>query len=150
MLKANLMPQVSQWFRRNREENTIPLCIMVISDDEECMMAISNALLEKGCDAVATSNVLEALLILDERGLPDLLIGDFKTPQVDGKTLIEKMRIRFGRRSLPPIVFLLDSPEDEEMALELGIDDVVPKAADAPATIEALWNVIDHLDQKTQ
>lgn len=150
MLKANLMPQVSQWFRRNREENTIPLCIMVISDDEECMMAISNALLEKGCEAVVTSNVLEALLILDERGLPDLLIGDFKTPQVDGKTLIEKMRIRFGRRSLPPIVFLLDGPEDEEMALELGIDDVVPKAADAPATIEALWNVIDHLDQKAQ
>jgi CheY-like chemotaxis protein len=148
MLKANIMPQVSQWLKRNREENAVPLCIMVISDDQEYVMAISNALLEKGCEAVAPANVLEALLILDERGLPDLLIGDFKTPQVDGKTLIEKMRIRFGRRNLPPIVFLLDSPEDEIMAQELGIDDVVPKASSAPATIEALWKVIDHLDQK--
>jgi DNA-binding response OmpR family regulator len=148
MLKANIMPQVSQWLKRNREESTTPLCIMVISDDQEYAMAISTALLEKGCEAISPANVLEALLILDERGLPDLLIGDFKTPQVDGKTLIEKMRIRFGRRNLPPIVFLLDSPEDEIMAQELGIDDVVPKASDAPATIEALWKVIDHLDQK--
>ena len=150
MLKANIMPQVSQWLKRNREETTSPLCIMIISDDQECSMAISNALLEKGCEAITSSNVLEALLILDDRGLPDLLIGDFKTPQVDGKTLIEKMRIRFGRRTLPPIVFLLDSPEDEIMAMELGIDDVVPKATEAPATIEALWKVIGHLEQKAQ
>lgn len=150
MLKANFMPQVAQWLKRNQEEGVTPLSIMVISDDQEYMMAISTALLEKGCEAIAPSNVLEALLILDERGLPDLLIGDFKTPQVDGKTLIEKMRIRFGRRNLPPVVFLLDSPEDEIMALELGIDDVVPKAADAAATIEGLWKVIDNLEQKAQ
>jgi CheY-like chemotaxis protein len=123
---------------------------MIISDDQEYTTLISNALLDKGCETLTPANMLEALLLLDERGLPDLLIGDFKTPQVDGKALIEKMRIRFGRRTLPPIVFLLDSPEDEALALELGIEDVVPKAPDVPATIEALWKVIDHLDQKAQ
>ena len=129
MIGANIFPNVKAWFKRDRSENR--LSVMVISDDMQYSQQTCSILVNNGYDVIAPANLLETLDILDQNELPELFICDFKDPRIDGKALIEKMRIRFGRRSLPPILFLLDAPDDDEGAIELGIDDLVPQAFEA-------------------
>jgi DNA-binding response OmpR family regulator len=148
VLKANILPTVTEWFKRDSQQT--PHNIMVISDDLDYLHQICSALTETGCTVTVPGNVLETLIMLDEGQMPHLFICDFREPQVDGKTLIEKMRIRFGRRTMPPIIFLLDSPEDEVMARELGVDDVLPKSLEVEVMVASLAKIMERIATATR
>jgi CheY-like chemotaxis protein len=143
MMKSTLMPDMKRWF--NRAQKPMPLSVMMISDDPACQMLVCTALANKGYTVMAPDSLLEALMVLDELGLPDLFIGDFVKPEVDARIFVEKLRIRFGRRALPPIMFLQDSPEDEIAALELDVYDVLPKSAEPETTVDYLYKVLDEM-----
>lgn len=145
MIMGNLLPNVTGWFKRENDQPRRN--VMIISDDPEYLQVVSGVLAQVECNLLIPNHVLETLLILDSGEMPDLFICDFKMPQVDGKALIEKMRIRFGRRTMPPIIFMLDSPEDEEMALKLGVDDVLPKSLEPEKFINSLADIVERLNQ---
>lgn len=111
--------------RPQKEEPTFT--ILVICDDPLACASIYDALNDNGYHVNTAVTAREALRMLDDLGLPDVIIGDFIHPDVDGKEFMEKARIRFGKSAMPPVLFLMDSQEDAVTAEQLGVHDVLPK-----------------------
>jgi DNA-binding response OmpR family regulator len=117
--------------------------VMVVCDDSNTASFIDAALIEKGYTVYSTPTVSEALELLDKIGLPDLFIGDFIQPDVDGKSFLEKARIRFGKSAMPPVLFLMDSRDDEVVADALGIHDLLPKPFEGEVLAQRVQRLIE-------
>jgi CheY-like chemotaxis protein len=112
---------------KKSQKETPVFTVLVICDDLISCTSIYNALNDSGYRVHTAVTAKEALRMLDDLGLPDVIIGDFLHPELDGKEFIEKARIRFGKSAMPPVLFLMDSREDAITAEQLGVHDLLPK-----------------------
>jgi DNA-binding response OmpR family regulator len=117
--------------------------VMIVSDDQSTLSSLQDILTQNGCVVYAIATVTAALTLLDEMGLPDIFICDFVNPAREGKTFIGTARIRFGKSALPPTLFLMDSPDDEMVAEELGVFDVLPKPVQEERLLQCLTTLSD-------
>jgi len=127
------------WFRSGKKQ--ADFTVLVVSDDATVRSLIHDSLTAEGCTVHAAATVPEAVMLLDGMELPDVLIGDFRSPEVDGKAFLDKARTRFGKSTLPPVVFLMDTKEDETAAHSLGVNDLLVK----PFEVSALLTCISKL-----
>lgn len=101
--------------------------ILIVDDDPDVRAIIELTLRQEGYTpkAVATG---EMALDAFEEHTPDLVILDVLLPDIDGKEVCRKIRVR----SDVPIVFLSrrGEPIDRILGLELGADDYIPKPFD--------------------
>lgn len=116
-----------------RKSETVVYTVMIVSDDPAATRLVSEVLSSNDYVVRAAGTLDEAMRMLESGDMPDVLIGDFTRPEADGKDLLTRMQNRFGKSALPPVIFLLDSPDDEAAARALGVADLLPKpvAADA-------------------
>jgi CheY-like chemotaxis protein len=122
------------WFKSRKRENNF--LVFVLSDDPAVSSFIHDTLTEVGCSVRSATTIAEALNSLDETDLPDVLIVDFLNPEIDGTAFIQQARLRFGKSTLPPVLFLMDSQSDEATAQVLEVNDLLPKPFDAPTLLE--------------
>ncbi|WP_347268785.1 response regulator [Paracoccus sp. (in: a-proteobacteria)] len=98
--------------------------ILIVDDEPQIQRFLSHALVAAGYDICQAGNGAEALAqaaALD----PDLMILDLGLPDVNGKEVIERLRLR---SDLPVVVLSAHDQEMEKiMALDLGADDFVAK-----------------------
>lgn len=127
--------------RSQKEEPTIT--VLVVCDDPIACKLVYDALDDKGYTVHTAVNALTAISKLDEIGLPDVIIGDFIHPEVDGKTFIEQARIRFGKSAMPPVIFLMDSQEDAITAEQLGVHDLLPKPFENEKLAECVSRLVE-------
>ncbi|MFN8421805.1 MAG: response regulator [Anaerolineae bacterium] len=118
--------------------------ILIVGDDQATALALRNSLSSSGFLVQTASNFKEALLLLDSCPC-DLIIGDFERPTVDGVSFFASARVRSGKRSLPPILLLRDSPEDEQMADQLGVADALSKPIDLTSLLDAVTKITSSL-----
>jgi|FLYK01.1.fsa_nt_gi CheY-like chemotaxis protein len=126
-----------------KKKDDLKFSVLVICDDSAACASLSQALGEQGYIVNTAVTVAEAIQILDEAGLPDVMIGDFIKPEVDGKAFLEQARIRFGRSALPPMIFLMDSKEDELTAEAMGVHDLVPKPFEGEKLAQCVRQLIE-------
>ena len=118
---------LKDWFQFLRSQSTEGgPSVLVVSDDADSAAQIGSALEQNNYRVGATATVAETLNLLDTM-LPDVLICDFEHPDIDGKHLVEAARTRLGKASMPAVLFLRDSQEDELFAHLLGVDDMLIK-----------------------
>jgi CheY-like chemotaxis protein len=127
----------------NRGKNEPQVSVLVISDDPSAISLLKN-MLNDGYVIHSATNSVDAVKLLDEIPLPDLFIGDFIHPQTDGKAFIERVRTRFGKTALPPVLFLMDTPDDESTAEEIGIQDVLPKPFETDALVQCIKSLLEN------
>lgn len=121
-----------------RQEQTKPFTLppgrrVLIVDDSPSVVRSLRQLLEAETLAVSSAgNGVEALAAL-ERALPDVALVDLEMPQMDGLTLIQRIRSQPGTRHLPVIVITARAtPEQLKTAEQLGISGYLIKpVADA-------------------
>ena len=128
-------------FKRKKPEQPA-FSVLVICDNSGDSALINTALQDKGYTVHSMHTAIEALKLLDETGLPDVMIGDFVQPETDGKDFLEKVSIRFGKSAMPPILFLMDSKEDETAAAMLGVHDLLPKPFDGETLAQRVQQLI--------
>jgi len=122
---------LKDWFSFLRSQGTEGNCsVLVVSDDAASAALIGSTLEQNNYRVGATASVAETLPLLDKM-LPDVLICDFEHPDVDGKQLVEAARTRLGKSSMPAVLFLRDSHEDEVFAHLLCVDDMLIKPFEA-------------------
>ena len=138
---------LSSWL--HPEKDKTDYAILVVSDDAMTSRQIQDILAESGYTVLVTANSQDALELLNGTDLPHLFIGDFTRPDVDAKEFLDKARIRFGKAALSPVLLLMDSPDDEMTAHELGVHDVLPKPFEAEQLIQCVKRLIDSR-RKTQ
>jgi DNA-binding response OmpR family regulator len=136
---------ISDWLKPDKEK--VDHSILLVSDDPATAKQMQNILQEGGYHVLVATTSQDALELLNGAALPHLLIGDFITPDVDAKEFLETARIRFGKAALSPVLLLMDSPDDEIIANELGLHDVLPKPFEAEQLIHCVKQLIDHTIQ---
>lgn len=129
------------WFKS--ESDNPAFSVLVVSDDGDTLELICTTLTEEGCEVHSAVSAEAAVHLLDEIELPDVMIGDFYYPERDGKHFMNKARIRFGKSTLPPVIFLMDSQEDEATAYDLSVNDVLEKPFDPDKLLASLTKLIE-------
>jgi DNA-binding response OmpR family regulator len=133
----------TNWFKSGRK--TPNLSVLILSDDASISSFVQDTLAKEGCTVHSAATAIDALKLLDEIDMPDVLIGDFRSPLIDGKSFVDSARARFGKVALPPLLFLMDNRDDETAAHTLGIDDLLMK----PFESAALMKIISQLAKPT-
>ena len=109
--------------------------ILVVSDDAATSTLVSQTLSENGYEIYAAASIINALETLKTMQTPHLIIGDFLTPQIDGVEFLTRASIHIGKSTLPPVLFLVDTKEDETAARTVGAQELMAKPVDATALL---------------
>ena len=120
--------------------------ILLVEDNPDFQHYI-DFLLNEYYTILVTSNGIEALHLLHEGHLPDLMISDWMMPEMDGFQLAEKIKLEPKFSSIPIVFLTARSMEsDMEKAVRLGIDDYLVK----PFEEEALFAIVNQLLKRTK
>ena len=105
---------------------------VAIVDDSPFTLAIYKRVLQQLQDVeLQTFPSPHAALAAVSKEEPDLVIVDYRMPEIDGFEFIERFRKMTGDREIPIIVATASGSADiRHQALELGASDVIQKPAD--------------------
>lgn len=118
--------------------------ILLVEDDPFLVDVYTTKLREAGFEIDVAEDGAEALRKLKEKK-PDLLVLDIVLPQIDGWTLLRKIRENPELKDLKTIIFSnLGQKADIEKALKLGAIDYLIKAHFTPGqVIEEIKKTLD-------
>lgn len=99
--------------------------ILVADDDARLLKMVRRTLIYEGFQVVTATNGAEALALVQQES-PDLVILDWMMPQVDGITVLTRMR---DAEDNTPVLMLSakDAIEDRVEGLDSGADDYLVK-----------------------
>jgi CheY-like chemotaxis protein len=126
----------------SEKKSAVARSVMVVGDDQEVLRFLSATLEGENYTVVLAQNVETAIALLNGIEMPDVFIGDFRDPEVDGAEFIRRLRVRYGKNTLSPIVFLLDSSEDETVARKMEVYDVLAKPLSAEGILRCLQAIM--------
>ncbi|MDR3679385.1 MAG: response regulator transcription factor [Flavipsychrobacter sp.] len=120
--------------------STLPK-IVIIEDDPALQMVISR-FFENRFQVTVFNNGMDGLAYLQEGNIPDIIVSDLNTPQLNGYELIKQIKSS-GFFNAIPIMILSgeESTESRIKCLEAGADDYLVKPFN-PRELEARINVI--------
>lgn len=115
----------------DRAEATI-----LVVDDEPANLGVLNALLQPHFRVRVARSGIEALRAVASAPHPDLVLLDVMMPEMDGYTVLAKLREAPANRDLPVIfVTAMDASESEQRGLELGAVDYITKPISPPIVL---------------
>jgi DNA-binding response OmpR family regulator len=115
--------------------------IVVIEDDFAIKMLIGTVL-ESNFEVSAFDNPVEALAYLHKGNMPDIIISDLNTPEMNGYDLLVQLKTSNFFNTIP--ILILSGEEGSETrikCLEAGADDYILKPFN-PRELEVRINVI--------
>ena len=109
------------------QEGTTPLSVLVVDDEETVCNVVCEILENLGFISHRAYNAADALSFLEEN-TPDLILTDVMMPDIDGLTLIYKIRCASKSAAVPIIVFsAIATTSDREAAIDAGASAFLPK-----------------------
>jgi CheY-like chemotaxis protein len=114
-----------RWFPDENKANNY--VIFVLTSEESTTQTIVEIVREEGYQIVAADTGEEAIALLDQPPLPDVLILDLMITDMDTPKFLEIVRNRLGRGNLPPIILLGSDEAGEALAHELEVEDYMQK-----------------------
>jgi two-component system, OmpR family, response regulator len=116
----------------DRRDSTAEARLLVVDDEPNILELLATSLRFAGFEVVTATNGRDALAEA-RRYRPDLVVLDVMMPDMDGFTVVRRMR---GEGSTAPVLFLTarDATEDKVTGLTVGGDDYVTK----PFSIEEI------------
>jgi CheY-like chemotaxis protein len=115
----------------NRSMDTQTGYLLVVEDIPDILNLMEATLKFKGYRVVTARNGLEALAAM-QKELPALIVADILMPQMDGFSLVHRLRINPETRRIP-VIFLSATyvaPEDKAFAMSLGATRFIEKPVD--------------------
>ena len=123
-------PEIPESFdSRKTSSNSEQLKILVVDDEPVNLQVLSNHLAVQKVYTVQTaSNGLEALEIIDNGYIPDLVLLDVMMPRMTGYEVTQKLRERFPATELPILLLTAKTQvKDLVTGLEIGANDYLTK-----------------------
>ncbi|MCD6245788.1 response regulator [candidate division WOR-3 bacterium] len=114
--------------------------ILIIDDDRFLLDILSFTLKKAGYDILTAMDGNEALQII-ENDTPDLVISDIMMPNMDGYTMLEK--IRNNPKTISTKVIFLSAkgnPKDIEKGYNLGVNAYITKPFNLQELLEKIEN----------
>ena len=120
------------------------LKVMVVEDNAELKVYIYNALINR-YEVKDASNGVEALSLIDQGWMPDIIVTDLMMPQMDGIGLVNRIRSDFNTSHIPIIMITAKHEDDTHLrAMKYGVDGYISK----PFTMELLSARIENLMER--
>jgi CheY-like chemotaxis protein len=102
-------------------------CVLIVDDEPTFCVVMGDILHALGCDVVFAHSAGDALRIL-ETMMPDLVLTDVMMPEVDGLSLLRRLRAEPAWSHLPTIVVSAKAMEEDAIeARSAGADGWLPK-----------------------
>lgn len=98
---------------------------LIVDDDISVLKNFSRLLSENGFEVKAVETGKEAISLVDKQSF-DLVLIDFKLPDIDGAELLEKIRGKISK-AIKIMITGFPSTELENRVIDLGIDAYVIK-----------------------
>ncbi len=115
--------------------------IIIIEDDPALQMVISR-FIENRFEVSVFNNGMDALAYLQEGNMPDIIVSDLNTPQLNGYEFIKQVKSSGFFKAIPIMILSgEESTESRIKCLEAGADDYLVKPFN-PRELEARINVI--------
>ena len=115
--------------------------VLVVEDNAELRIYIYNSLINR-YEVRDASNGRDALGIIGDGWIPDMIVTDLMMPEMDGIELINHVRNDFNTSHIPIILITAKHEDDTQVkALKYGADGYIAK----PFTIELLMARIDNM-----
>ncbi|NJM73599.1 MAG: response regulator [Scytonema sp. RU_4_4] len=107
------------------------LRILIVDDDTDSLVLTRFLLETYGVDIMTATSALEALEVI-KQFIPDVLIIDIAMPEVDGYSLIRRIRtLEPPQKEIPAIALTaIDSEEGCVLAFKCGFQSYLMKPAD--------------------
>ena len=120
------------------------LKVMVVEDNAEMRIYIYNALSGK-YEVGEAGNGVEALALIDQGWIPDIIVTDLMMPLMDGIGLVNHIRADFSTSHIPIIMITARHENDTHLkAMKYGVDGYISK----PFTMELLTARIENLMER--
>ena len=111
--------------------------ILVVDDDPDILQFVEMNLDMEGFDTHTAESGRVALEVARERP-PDLILLDVMMPELDGLTVLRRLRSSPATSSIPVVLLTAKAlAEDRVRGLDLGADDYITK----PFDIEELFSM---------
>lgn len=110
--------------------------VLVVDDDSRVAEAMRRMLAGAGHQVAVAHGGFEALEMI-ERQPPDLMVLDFRMPDLDGVDVLEELRVGGGATPFPVLVFTSEQGQryGEIAGLQAGAVDYVRKGADGAVVL---------------
>jgi CheY-like chemotaxis protein len=103
--------------------------ILIIEDDNFLQGLEAKKLVDEGYEVLAASNSTEAFDLLEKNKKVDLILLDLLLPDVDGFTILKKIREDKAFENIPVVIFSnLSEEKDIQRARRLGISEFMVKS----------------------
>jgi two-component system sensor histidine kinase/response regulator len=107
-----------------------PSRILVVEDSATQALKLQRMLQNEGCDVVCAATAERAIEELN-RQVPDLVIVDYRLPDVHGDELCRRIRMNMSTRGIAILMLTAEETDAAELhGLESGADDYVSKSVD--------------------
>lgn len=129
----------------NKERYTI----LIVEDDEDLMEMLGGYFHVQGYDVLRAHWGQEAIDLATQH-IPDLILQDIRLPDIDGFTVIGRLRKQRKTKNIP-VIFLTERRErkDRLTGLELGAVDYVTKPFDVQELRLRVQNVVQRIESDT-
>ncbi len=89
--------------------------ILAIDDDYDCLVMVQHMLRQMGFGVVAASSGVEALAVVGVVQ-PDVILLDLLMPDMDGYTVLEKLKENPDTQSVPVVIVSARGQDDDLLA----------------------------------
>lgn len=116
--------------------------IVVIEESPLMRPALRDLLQLEGHTVITTAHADEALGLLDDVIGVELVVANFAMPEMDGATLVQRLRADAKYQTVPVLMLALDGDQKvSRQALDAGANScLVP-----PITVEGLKSAVKHI-----
>jgi DNA-binding NarL/FixJ family response regulator len=125
--------------------------LLLIDDDPNLILLVKDYLVFRGYHVTSAGNGREALNIL-EKETPDMIICDVMMPEVDGYSLVQKIRENAETRAIPVMLLSAKSQsQDRVKGLNIGADLYMSKPFEPEelvAQVESTLNLVTNITGK--
>ncbi len=115
---------------------------VIVVEDDIAIKTLLCSVLEYNFQVTAFENGMEALAWLQQGNVPDIIISDLNTPEINGYDLLVQLKVSSFFSTIPIIILSgEESSETRIKCLEAGADDYIVKPFN-PRELEVRINVI--------
>ena len=117
--------------------------ILYIEDNEDNRKLVDRILKAADFNIHSVPTGLAGLNYIEEH-VPDLVLVDINLPEIDGYTVVRRLRKKFSLKELPILALTAHAlKDDQEKCLAAGCNGYIPKPVDVDKLPEQILSYLD-------
>lgn len=117
--------------------------VLIVDDDERNRFALSNYLMMYGMNVAIAEDGREAIRILNEEMIVDIILLDMMMPVMDGYETLEVLKNSSNLKTIPVIAVTAKAMKgDDVKCMQAGAWDYIPKPVDLKRCLEIIRKFI--------